>query len=109
MSKSIKEDSYKQVYLIPGHDPLPRLLLEYMPDAEFQIWLQRISKAVILCMVSCVGLIMLCQWIPALQNALYSFFRWVLIPIKPLLIAKPSAAIAGLVSLLTTLTTFGNI
>ena len=92
--------------LKPLEEPL---LIQYLPNAEFQMWLQRISRTVILCMVSCVMLMMACQAVPALSDLLYAFFKWLLIPVKPLLMAKPTAAMSGIVTMLTAASQIGNL
>jgi tRNA A-37 threonylcarbamoyl transferase component Bud32 len=41
-----------------------------------------------------------CRAFPEFQYVLFSFFKWILIPIKPLLIAEPNAAASGIVAFL---------
>lgn len=89
--------------LQPQRGDDPPLIWEYVPNADFQFWLQRISRAVILCLVSCLALIIFCECAPVFKDALYAFFRLILIPVKPLLIAQTSAAFSGFVSVLASL------
>ncbi len=76
-------------------------LIEYVPNREFELWLQKLSHTVILCMLSGIALIILCQWYPILRDLLYAFFRWLLIPVKPLLVAKANGALYQFISTLT--------
>jgi len=78
-------------------------LIEYQPKADFKYWTQRIFNAIILCLVSCVALIIVCQWVHPFQEALFAFFRWILIPVRPLLIASPSSQFSGLINWLVPL------
>ncbi len=80
--------------------PEPQIF-EYVPDAQFQYWLQRLARNMIVCLWSGIGLVVFCTNFPQFQIALYSFFRWILIPVKPLLVATPAAEIVGLFSVLT--------
>ena len=66
------------------------VLVEYLKDYEFQQTLQKIAKAVIFCIGGCVVLSFLCMMIPPFQDRLFAFFRLLVLPIKPLLMSKPS-------------------
>lgn len=66
------------------------VLAEYVKDAELQRVLQKIAKAIIFCIVGCVVMSFLCMSNPQFQNSLFAFFRLLIVPIKPLLVAKPS-------------------
>src|SRR5690348_2188482 len=78
----------------------PFVMFEYVRDADFQFWLQRTFKSLTLCLVSFVAFFILVQSIPNMQFWLYAFFRWILIPVKPLLVMEQSGAVsAGLLFL----------
>jgi hypothetical protein len=47
--------------------------------------------------------------VPAVQYVLFGFFKWILIPIKPLLIANPSAAASGIIAFLARISILLNI
>lgn len=78
----------------------PSSLIEYIPNAERTLWIQKVARNLLFCFVSCIGMIILCQNYSFLQDALFALFRWILIPVKPLLLAKPSASMTSLVTML---------
>lgn len=98
----------------PSWDPVNanknELLVEYLPNASFKLGFQRFSKTVVLCLCSVVAMLLLCQIIPGLaEGILYPFFKFLLIPIKPLLFSKPIAALSGIVSMFATVSTVLNL
>jgi tRNA A-37 threonylcarbamoyl transferase component Bud32 len=84
-------------------------MFQYVRNAEFQAWLQRATIMVITCVLTSILLWQVCLLYHPLQVVLFGFFKWLLIPVKPLLIAAPSPAASGLMSLLTGLSNFVNV
>jgi tRNA A-37 threonylcarbamoyl transferase component Bud32 len=75
-------------------------MFPYIPNRDFQVWLQNSIYVVLLCVFSSLLLWITCRAFPEFQYVLFSFFKWILIPIKPLLIAEPNAAASGIVAFL---------
>jgi tRNA A-37 threonylcarbamoyl transferase component Bud32 len=71
-------------------------MFQYIPNREFQVWLQNAIYVVLFCVFSSLILWVTCRSFPAFQYVLFGFFKWILIPIKPLLIAAPSQAASGI-------------
>jgi tRNA A-37 threonylcarbamoyl transferase component Bud32 len=84
-------------------------MFKYIPNADFQLWMQRTTFVVFCVLISAILLWQLCVMVPAVQYVLFGFFKWILIPIKPLLIANPSAAVSGIIAFLARISILLNI
>ncbi|HEY9683681.1 MAG TPA: serine/threonine-protein kinase [Oculatellaceae cyanobacterium] len=83
----------------------PNPLMEYIPQAELTMNLQRIGRLVLFAGISCLLFIAACAFVPQLKDVVFDFFRFLVAPIKPLLYAQPAPALEGLLNWLSKVST----
>jgi tRNA A-37 threonylcarbamoyl transferase component Bud32 len=83
------------------HLRAPNPFMEYIPEAELTMNLQRIGRLVLFAGISCLVLTGLCAFVPELKTWIFNFFRLLISPIKPFLSVQPSPALTGLVNWLS--------
>ncbi|MBX9690559.1 MAG: serine/threonine protein kinase [Candidatus Obscuribacterales bacterium] len=84
-------------------------LLEYQPDAEKKRLIQRISHYFVLCLLSSVALMLVCMASKELTQLLFSAFRFLLLPLKPFILAAPNPLIAPILGFVSFLSQVINI
>jgi tRNA A-37 threonylcarbamoyl transferase component Bud32 len=80
--------------------PINRLI-QYIPYSNVRQWTRQVAQNLIIGMCSGVLMIFILSHNKMMEYALFDFFRWILIPVKALLVARPGAETVWLVNFLS--------
>lgn len=77
-------------------------LVQYVPDRVLHTWLRRISRMLFIFFLTAIVMMVIVHANPQTFGCVISFFKWILLPIKPFVLSSSVSDKSVLLSILTT-------